>query len=73
MITLRLPPATERRVQVLARRTGRSKTSLAREAVLRFLEDVEDAAEAKRRLARPTRRWTQDELEQGIDVARRLG
>jgi RHH-type rel operon transcriptional repressor/antitoxin RelB len=73
MITLRLPPEAERRVKALAKRSGRSKTSLAREAVLRFLEDVEDAAEAKRRLAKPARRWTQDELEQGVDVARRLG
>ncbi|MBM3573097.1 MAG: ribbon-helix-helix protein, CopG family [Alphaproteobacteria bacterium] len=73
MITLHLPPAAERRVQARARRMGRSKTALAREAVLRFLDDVSDEAEARRRLARPVRRWTQEELKQGIDVADRMG
>jgi RHH-type rel operon transcriptional repressor/antitoxin RelB len=46
----------------LAERTGRTKTFYAREAILRHLEDLEDAYLAQKRLERPARRWNLDEL-----------
>jgi RHH-type rel operon transcriptional repressor/antitoxin RelB len=43
MLAIRLPENIEKRLDLLARRTGRSKTSFAREAILTHLEDIEDA------------------------------
>jgi RHH-type rel operon transcriptional repressor/antitoxin RelB len=37
-----LPPDIEKRLEELARRTGRSKSFYAREAILEHLEDLED-------------------------------
>lgn len=42
MLALRLPPDIERRLEELARKTGRSKSFYAREAILEHLEDLED-------------------------------
>jgi len=42
MLALRLPPDIERRLEDLSRRTGRSKSFYAREAILEYLEDLED-------------------------------
>ena len=42
MLAIRLPPDIEARLERLARRTGRSKTFYAREAILEHLEDLED-------------------------------
>ena len=52
MLAIRLPDSIEKRLARLAKRTGRTKTFYAREAILRHLEDLEDAYEADRRLAR---------------------
>ncbi len=42
MLAIRLPPAVEKRLEKLARRTGRTKTFYVREAILDHLEDLED-------------------------------
>lgn len=42
MLALRLPPEIEKRLDALAKKTGRSKSFYAREAILRHLEDIED-------------------------------
>lgn len=42
MLALRLPREIEQRLEELARRTGRSKSFYAREAILEHLEDLED-------------------------------
>lgn len=42
MLALRLPPDMEHRLDELARKTGRSKSFYAREAILEHLEDLED-------------------------------
>ncbi len=52
MLAIRLPESIEKRLTRLAKRTGRTKTFYAREAILRHLEDLEDAYEAERRLER---------------------
>lgn len=69
-LAVRLPPEVEQRLQSLAARTGRSKASYAREAIVRYLEDLEDEQVALERLDNPDRRWTLDELERGIDLER---
>jgi RHH-type rel operon transcriptional repressor/antitoxin RelB len=42
MLAIRLPPSIEKRLERLARRTGRTKTFYVREALLEHLEDLED-------------------------------
>jgi len=42
MLAIRLPPDIEKRLSDLAKRTGRSKTYCAREAILKHLDDLED-------------------------------
>jgi RHH-type rel operon transcriptional repressor/antitoxin RelB len=63
MLALRLPAQIEKRLDVLAKKTGRSKSFYAREAILRHLEDLEDYHLARRRLGRKAARVTLDELE----------
>ncbi len=50
MLALRLPVEIEHRLEVLAKRSGHTKTHFAREAILRHLEDMEDAFEAEQAL-----------------------
>lgn len=50
MLALRLPSAIEIRLEVLAKSTGRTKTFYAREAILEYLDDLEDLYLAESRL-----------------------
>lgn len=56
MLAIRLPDSIEERLNSLALETGRSKTALAREAILEYIDDLEDyyLAEARARLNRKT-------------------
>jgi RHH-type rel operon transcriptional repressor/antitoxin RelB len=51
MLALRIDPETEKRLEALAAKTGRTKTFYAREAILAHLDDLEDfyLAEARMR------------------------
>jgi RHH-type transcriptional regulator, rel operon repressor / antitoxin RelB len=49
MLAIRLPPEIEKRLERLAKRTGRTKTFYAREAILNHLEDLEDGFLAEKR------------------------
>jgi RHH-type rel operon transcriptional repressor/antitoxin RelB len=69
-LAVRLPPEIDQRLQSLAERTGRSKAACAREAIVRYLEDIEDEQLALERLESPGRRWTLDELERAVDLER---
>jgi RHH-type rel operon transcriptional repressor/antitoxin RelB len=66
MLALRLPPEIERRLDALARKTGRSKSYYAREAILRHIEDIEDTYLARRRARRGGPRVTLDSLERDL-------
>jgi RHH-type rel operon transcriptional repressor/antitoxin RelB len=50
MLALRLPPEIESRLDALAKRTGRTKSFYAREAILEHIEDLEDAYLADERI-----------------------
>jgi RHH-type rel operon transcriptional repressor/antitoxin RelB len=50
MLAIRLPDNIEKRLGRLAKRTGRTKTYYAREAILQHLEDLEDIYLAEKRL-----------------------
>jgi RHH-type rel operon transcriptional repressor/antitoxin RelB len=50
MLAIRLPETIEKRLDRLAKRTGRTKTYYAREAILRHLDDLEDIYLAEKAL-----------------------
>lgn len=50
MLALRLPQEIEDRLNALADKTGRTKSTIAREAILEHLQDLEDVAEAEARV-----------------------
>jgi RHH-type transcriptional regulator, rel operon repressor / antitoxin RelB len=52
MLAIRLPLAVEKRLETLARHTGRTKTFYVREAILQHLEDLEDLYLAEAALER---------------------
>jgi RHH-type rel operon transcriptional repressor/antitoxin RelB len=52
MLAIRLPQSIEKRLEKLARRTGRTKTYYVREAILEHLEGLEDMYLAERALER---------------------
>jgi RHH-type rel operon transcriptional repressor/antitoxin RelB len=56
MLAIRLPEAIEARLNALASETGRTKTTLAREAIAEYIDDLEDyyLAEARARRNRKT-------------------
>jgi RHH-type transcriptional regulator, rel operon repressor / antitoxin RelB len=49
LLAIRLPLEIEKRLEELARRTGRSKESFARQVILDHLDDLEDLSLAEQR------------------------
>ena len=70
MLAIRLPEDIENRLKALADKTGRTKTFYAKEAILEHLANMEDKYLALNRLENPGKRWSQDELEQELDLDR---
>jgi RHH-type transcriptional regulator, rel operon repressor / antitoxin RelB len=52
MLAIRLPSEIESRLARLSKKTGRSKTHYAREAILAHLDDLEDFYLAEERMKR---------------------
>ncbi len=50
MLAIRLPETIEKRLDRLAKRTGRTKTYYAREAILQHLDELEDIYLVEKRL-----------------------
>jgi RHH-type rel operon transcriptional repressor/antitoxin RelB len=50
MLAIRLPEDLEKRLEALAKRTGRTKTYYVREAIVEHLDDLEDLYLAEARL-----------------------
>ena len=68
MLAIRLPDAIEKRLALLAAETGRTKTASAREAILQYLDDLEDLylAESRARLNRQAIPLEEVEREMGL-------
>jgi RHH-type rel operon transcriptional repressor/antitoxin RelB len=73
VLAIRLPPEVEARLAALARKTGRTKTFYAREAILEHLDDLEDLYLAEQRLiesrAGRSRSYTLDDVERELGLA----
>jgi RHH-type rel operon transcriptional repressor/antitoxin RelB len=70
MLALRLPDDIEKRLDILAKRTGRSKSYYAREAIVGHLEDLEDIYLAEKELLKIRRGAPTHDLE---DVMKEYG
>jgi RHH-type transcriptional regulator, rel operon repressor / antitoxin RelB len=68
MLAIRLPEEIEKRLDALAKKTGRTKTYYVREAVMEHLEELEDIYLSLDRLEKPAKRWSLDDLEKEIDL-----
>lgn len=69
MLAIRLPPETEKRLEALAKKTGRSKTYYAREAIQEYLQDLEDYYLADKRSAKDSPGVGLKEMEQRLGLA----
>jgi len=72
MLAIRLPEEIESRLEALAKATGRTKTFYAREAILEYIDDLEDIYLAEKRLedlrAGRSRTYTLEEVERELGL-----
>lgn len=69
MLAIRLPEAIEARLARLAEATGRTKTALAREAILEHMDDLEDLYLAEARARKNRKTIPLDEVERALGLA----
>jgi RHH-type rel operon transcriptional repressor/antitoxin RelB len=63
MLSLRLSNDVESRLNKLAETTGRTKSFYAKEAILKYLDDMEDTYIAINRLETPSKRISLEDVE----------
>ncbi len=68
MLGIRLDPELEKRLNNLAKKTGRTKSHYAREAIRQFLEDREDYLLALAALEKKGPRISLEDLERELNV-----
>ncbi|MFP4283511.1 MAG: TraY domain-containing protein [Opitutales bacterium] len=68
MLAIRLDPQTEERLEALAKKTGRTKTFYAREAILKHLEDLEDYYLAVEAIQEPGRIYSAEEAKRELGL-----
>lgn len=67
-ITVRLGESVEKRLDELAKLTGRTKTYYIRQALEEKLDEMEDLYMAEQRIEEPQKRWSLDDIERGDDL-----
>jgi RHH-type transcriptional regulator, rel operon repressor / antitoxin RelB len=68
MLAIRLDTNTENRLTLLAKKTGRTKTFYAREAILEHIGDLEDIYLAEQRLRRPAKTFSAEEVKREVGL-----
>lgn len=68
MLAIRLQPDIEKRLDRLAKKTGRTKTFYAREAIIKRLEDLEDYYLASEAAKNPGRVYTSEEAKRELGL-----
>jgi RHH-type rel operon transcriptional repressor/antitoxin RelB len=68
MLAIRLDRDIEDRLNSLVKKTGRTKTFYARQAILQHLEDLEDIYLARERLGRPGRTYSAQEVKRELGL-----
>jgi RHH-type transcriptional regulator, rel operon repressor / antitoxin RelB len=69
VLAIRLPDDIETRLTNLASETGRTKTTLAREAILEYIDDLEDYYLAEARSRKNRKSIPLEELERELGLA----
>ena len=69
MLAVRLPEEIENRIALLARSTGRTKSFYVREAVVEYLDDLEDYYLAESRRNTPLPAISLDQIERDLGLA----
>jgi predicted DNA-binding protein len=67
-MAVQIPAEIESKFHEVAQRTGESADSLVREALLTYLEDMEDAAVAKEYLLHPEDTFSLDEMKKNLGL-----
>ncbi|WPJ97505.1 DUF6290 family protein [Coraliomargarita algicola] len=68
MLAIRLDQEVENRLASLAKKTGRTKTDYAREAILQHLEDMEDYYLAVEAIQNPSKLYTPEEAKRELGL-----
>ena len=68
MLSIRLDTDTEKRLERLARKTGRTKTFYVREAILEHLENLEDIHLATQRLQKPAKTYSAGKVKRELGL-----
>jgi RHH-type rel operon transcriptional repressor/antitoxin RelB len=68
MLSIRLSNDVESRLNQLAETTGRTKTFYAKEAILKYLDDMEDTYIAINRLETPSKRISLEDVENELGL-----
>ena len=68
MLAIRLPDNIEKRLAHLAQVTGRTKTFYAREAIVEYIDDLEDQYMATYRLEHPADRISHSDVEKELGL-----
>lgn len=68
MLSLRLKPVTEKRLNALAKASGRTKTFYVRTLIEEHLDDLEDIAMAERRLKAGGKRLTLAQVRKNLGL-----
>lgn len=68
MVTLSLSSQIENRLSILAHELGKKKEELLQDAIIIYLEELEDVRDAEYRLDNPESYLTLDELEKSLDL-----
>ena len=69
MLAIRLPEPIEARLAHLAQETGRTKTTLAREAILEYIDDLEDYHLAEARARKNHKTIPLEDVEKALGLA----
>ena len=76
MLAIRLPERLENRLKKLAESTGRTKTFYVREAILEYLEDIEDLYLARKSLkdirSGRSKTFTLEEVEKSLGLGNKV-
>ena len=71
MLAIRLQPEIEKRLERLARKTGRTKTFYAREAILQHIDDLEDYYLAASAARNPGQTYSGEEAKRELGLSDR--
>lgn len=68
MLAIRLDSEIEERLTKIAKRTGKTKTFYAREAILEHIEDIEDTHVAEKRLKTMGKTHSAEEVKHALGL-----